>query len=36
MYDIIQNILISGIQCILPLIGMRLIFDYARITLFKD
>ena len=36
MYEIIEQILISGIQCILPLIGMRLIFDYTRIILFKD
>lgn len=36
MYEIIEQILISSIQCILPLVGMRLIFDYTRITLFKD
>lgn len=36
MLQIIEEILISGIQCILPLVGMRLIFDYTRILLFKD
>lgn len=36
MYEIIETILQSGIKCILPLVGMRLIFDYTRITLFKD
>lgn len=32
---IIETILISGISCILPLIGMRLIFDFTRILLFN-
>lgn len=36
MYQIIEQILISGIECILPLVGMRLIFDFTRIILFKD
>lgn len=36
MYEIIEQILISGIQCILPLVGMRLIFDYTRMLLFKE
>lgn len=36
MYEIIEQIVISGINCILPLIGMRLVFDYTRIILFKD
>lgn len=36
MYAIIEQILISAIQCILPLVGMRIIFDYTRIILFKD
>lgn len=36
MYEIIEQIVISGIDCILPLVGMRLIFDYTRILLFKD
>lgn len=36
MAQIIETIVISGINCILPLVGMRLIFDYTRILLFKD
>lgn len=37
MYEVIEQILISGINCILPLVGMRLIFDYTRDLLFyKD
>lgn len=36
MFQIIEQIVISGIDCILPLVGMRLIFDYTRILLFKD
>ncbi len=36
MYEIIEQIIISAIDCILPLVGMRLIFDYTRILLFKD
>lgn len=36
MYQIIEQIVISGIECILPLVGFRLIFDYTRILLFKD
>ncbi len=36
MYQIIEQIVISGISCILPLVGFRIIFDYARILLFKD
>lgn len=36
MYEIIEQIIMSGIDCILPLVGMRLIFDYTRILLFKD
>lgn len=36
MFEIIETIVISGINCILPLVGFRLIFDYTRILLFKD
>lgn len=36
MAQIIEQIVISGINCILPLVGMRLIFDYTRILLFKE
>lgn len=36
MAQIIEQIVISGISCILPLVGMRLIFDYTRILLFKE
>lgn len=36
MYQIIESILISGISCILPLVGFRIVFDYTRILLFKD
>lgn len=36
MYEIIEQILISGINCILPLVGMRLIFDMTRIFLFNN
>lgn len=36
MYEIIEQIVISGINCILPLVGFRLIFDYTRILLFKE
>lgn len=36
MYEIIESILISGINCILPLVGFRLVFDFTRILLFKD
>jgi len=35
MYEIIEQILISGIKCILPLIGFRIILDYTRMCLFK-
>lgn len=36
MYEIIEQIVISGIHCIIPLVGFRLIFDYTRVLLFKD
>lgn len=36
MYQIIESIVISGIECILPLVGFRLVFDYFRILMFKD
>lgn len=36
MYEIIETIVISGINCILPLVGFRLICDYTRILLFKE
>lgn len=36
MYEIIEQIVISGIQCIIPLIGFRMLMDYTRIFLFKD
>lgn len=36
MYQIIEQIVISAIDCIIPLVGMRIIFDYTRILLFKD
>lgn len=36
MFEIIEQIVISGIECILPLVGFRLIFDYTRILLFKE
>lgn len=36
MYEIIEEILISGIKCILPLVGFRILMDYSRIFLFKD
>lgn len=35
MYQIIEQILISGIQCILPLVGFRLLMDYTREFLFN-
>lgn len=36
MYQVIEQIVLSAIDLILPLVGMRLIFDYTRILLFKD
>lgn len=36
MYEIIEQIVISGIHCILPLVGFRLVFDFTRIILFKE
>ena len=36
MYEIIEQIIISGIQCILPLIGFRILMDYTREFLFKS
>lgn len=36
MFEIIESILLSGVRCIVPLVGMRLIFDYTRILLFRD
>lgn len=36
MLQIIEQIVISGIQCIVPLVGFRLIFDYTRVILFRD
>lgn len=36
MYQIIEQIVISAIDCILPLVGFRILMDYTRILLFKD
>lgn len=36
MCEIVEQILISGIECILPLVGIRILMDYTRILLFKD
>lgn len=36
MYDIIEQIIISGINCILPLVGFRILMDYTREFLFKN
>lgn len=36
MYEIIETIVISGINCILPLVGFRIIFDYTRQILFEQ
>lgn len=36
MEQIIEQILISGINCIVPLVGIRILMDYTRILLFKD
>lgn len=35
MYEIIEEILISGIHCIVPLVGFRILMDYTREFLFK-
>lgn len=35
MYEIIEQIIISGIQCILPLMGFRILMDYTREFLFN-
>lgn len=36
MFEIIELILISGIKCILPLVGFRIILDFTRMCLFKE
>lgn len=36
MLDHVEEILIIFIKLILPLVGFRIIFDYTRMTLFKD
>ncbi len=36
MFEIVEEIVISGIKCIPFLVGFRIIFDYTRILLFKD
>lgn len=36
MYQIIEQFVMSAIDCIVPLVGFRIIFDYTRILLFKD
>lgn len=36
MLQYVEQCIIAFIPIILPLIGMRLIFDYTRIILFRD
>lgn len=36
MYEIIERIVISGIECIIPLMAFRVLMDYTRLLLFKD
>ena len=36
MYEIIEQIIISGIDCILPLIGFRILMDYTREFIFNS
>lgn len=36
MYAIIEQIVLSGIECIIPLMAFRILMDYTRIFLFKD
>lgn len=36
MVSYVEQLIIDFIPLILPLIGMRIIFDYTRIGLFRD
>lgn len=36
MYDIVINFVEQIVPLILPLIGMRILFDFIRVLLFKD
>lgn len=36
MYDICINFIEQLVPLLLPLIGMRILFDFIRVILFKD
>lgn len=36
MYDIVINFIEQLVPLLLPLIGMRMLFDLMRVLLFKD
>lgn len=36
MYDIVINFIEQLVPLLLPLIGMRMLFDFMRVLIFKD